>query len=113
MIRGDPGSPGQTRHRHDADRPERHQGAQDPFEPARQENLPCHAAELCGHPAEVQAGAKEQGHQHHDAEPTPAPEAREERLSNAQIAHELALKGSDVQQMTAQLREGIVKKSRP
>jgi len=34
-------------------------------------------------------------------------------LSNAQIAHELVLKGSDVQQMTAQLREGIVKKSRP
>ncbi len=32
-------------------------------------------------------------------------------LSNDQIAHELALNGSDVQQMTAQLREGIVKKS--
>ena len=32
-------------------------------------------------------------------------------LSNAQIAHELALNGSDVQQMTAQLRDGIVKKS--
>ena len=32
-------------------------------------------------------------------------------LSNEQIAHELALNGSDVQQMTAQLREGIVKKS--
>jgi hypothetical protein len=32
-------------------------------------------------------------------------------LSNDQIAHELALDGSDVQQMTAQLREGIVKKS--
>jgi transposase-like protein len=32
-------------------------------------------------------------------------------VSNEQIAHELALHGSDVQQMTAQLREGIVKKS--
>ena len=32
-------------------------------------------------------------------------------LSNEQIAHELALHGSDVQQMTAQLRDGIVKKS--
>jgi len=32
-------------------------------------------------------------------------------LSNDQIAHELALNGSDVQQMTAQLREGIVKKA--
>jgi hypothetical protein len=32
-------------------------------------------------------------------------------VSNEQIAHELALNGSDVQQMTAQLREGIVKKS--
>ena len=32
-------------------------------------------------------------------------------LSNEQIAQELALDGSDVQQMTAQLREGIVKKS--
>jgi len=32
-------------------------------------------------------------------------------LSNEQMAHELALNGSDVQQMTAQLREGIVKKS--
>src|SRR6266568_4545005 len=31
-------------------------------------------------------------------------------ISNDQIAHELALNGSDVQQMTAQLREGIVKK---
>src|SRR5262249_55582218 len=31
-------------------------------------------------------------------------------ISNEQIAHELALNGSDVQQMTAQLREGIVKK---
>ena len=30
-------------------------------------------------------------------------------VSNEQIAHELALNGSDVQQMTAQLREGIVK----
>ena len=34
-------------------------------------------------------------------------------LSNEQIAQELALNGSDVQQMTAQLREGIVKKSPP
>jgi hypothetical protein len=33
-------------------------------------------------------------------------------LSNKQIAHELALNGSDVQQMTTQLREGIIKKSR-
>ena len=32
-------------------------------------------------------------------------------ISNEQIAQELALNGSDVQQMTAQLREGIVKKS--
>ena len=32
-------------------------------------------------------------------------------VSNEQIAHELALHGSDVQQMTAQLHEGIVKKS--
>jgi hypothetical protein len=32
-------------------------------------------------------------------------------LSNAQIAQELALNGSEVQQMTAQLREGMVKKS--
>jgi hypothetical protein len=32
-------------------------------------------------------------------------------LSNEQIAHELALNGSDVQQMTTQLREGIVKKA--
>src|SRR5437016_8791252 len=32
-------------------------------------------------------------------------------VSNEQIAHELALHGSDVQQMTTQLREGIVKKS--
>jgi transposase-like protein len=32
-------------------------------------------------------------------------------LSNEQIAHELAVNRSDVQQMTAQLREGIVKKS--
>jgi transposase-like protein len=31
-------------------------------------------------------------------------------LSNEQIVHELALHGSDVQQMTAQLRNGIVKK---
>ena len=33
-------------------------------------------------------------------------------VSNDQIAQELALNGSDVQQMTAQLREGIVKKAR-
>ena len=32
-------------------------------------------------------------------------------VSNDQIAQELALNGSDVQQMTAQLREGIVKKA--
>ncbi|SRR6266446_7968306 len=32
-------------------------------------------------------------------------------LANEQIGQELALNGSDVQQMTAQLREGIVKKS--
>src|SRR5215510_16334453 len=32
-------------------------------------------------------------------------------LSNEQIAHELALNGSDVQQMTTQLCAGIVKKS--
>ena len=32
-------------------------------------------------------------------------------ISNEQIAQELALNGSDVQQMTAQLREGIVKKA--
>jgi transposase-like protein len=32
-------------------------------------------------------------------------------LSNEQMAQELALNGSDVQQMTAQLREGIVKKA--
>jgi transposase-like protein len=32
-------------------------------------------------------------------------------LSNAQIAHELSLNSSDVQQMTTQWREGIVKKS--
>ena len=32
-------------------------------------------------------------------------------VSNEQIAHELALHGSDVQHMTTQLREGIVKKS--
>jgi hypothetical protein len=32
-------------------------------------------------------------------------------VSNEQIAQELALNGSDVQQMTAQLREGIVKKA--
>ena len=33
-------------------------------------------------------------------------------VSNEQIAQELALNGSDVQQMTAQLREGIIKKTR-
>src|SRR5262245_39255400 len=33
-------------------------------------------------------------------------------LSNEQIAHELALNSSDVQQMTAQLRDGVVKKTR-
>ena len=32
-------------------------------------------------------------------------------LSNEQIGQELALNGSDVQQMTAQLRDGIVKKA--
>ena len=32
-------------------------------------------------------------------------------VSNEQIAHELAVNVSDVQQMTTQLREGIVKKS--
>jgi hypothetical protein len=32
-------------------------------------------------------------------------------LSNEQIAQELAVNGSDVQQMTTQLRDGIVKKS--
>ena len=32
-------------------------------------------------------------------------------ISNEQIAHELALNGSDVPQMTAQLREGIVNKN--
>ena len=32
-------------------------------------------------------------------------------LSNEQIAHELALHGSDVQQMTTQLRDGIEKKA--
>ena len=34
-------------------------------------------------------------------------------VSNEQIAHELALNSSDVQQMTTQLRAGIVKKSPP
>jgi transposase-like protein len=34
-------------------------------------------------------------------------------VSNEQIAHALALNSSDVQPMTAQLRDGIVKKSRP
>jgi hypothetical protein len=33
-------------------------------------------------------------------------------VSNEQIAQELALNGSDVQPMTAQRREGIVKKAR-
>ena len=33
-------------------------------------------------------------------------------LSNDQIAHELSINESDVQQMTAQLRDGIVKKAR-
>jgi transposase-like protein len=33
------------------------------------------------------------------------------KLSNEQIAHELSINESDVQQMTAQLRDGIVKKS--
>jgi hypothetical protein len=32
-------------------------------------------------------------------------------LSNEQIAHELALNSSDVQHMTTQLRDGIVKKA--
>jgi hypothetical protein len=32
-------------------------------------------------------------------------------ISNEQIAQELALHGSDVHQMTTQLRAGIVKKS--
>jgi transposase-like protein len=34
-------------------------------------------------------------------------------LSNEQIAHELDVDRSDVQQMTTQLRQGIVKKSQP
>jgi hypothetical protein len=34
-------------------------------------------------------------------------------LSNEQIAHELDVNDSDAQQMTTQLREGIVKKSPP
>jgi hypothetical protein len=33
-------------------------------------------------------------------------------VSNEQIGQELALNGSDVQQMTTALRDGIVKKSR-
>ena len=33
------------------------------------------------------------------------------KVLNEQMAHELALNGSDVQQMTAQLREGIGKKA--
>ena len=33
-------------------------------------------------------------------------------LSNEQIGHELALHGSDVHQMTTQLRQGVVKKQR-
>jgi len=32
-------------------------------------------------------------------------------ISNEQIAHELAVDVSDVQQMTTQLRQGVVKKS--
>jgi hypothetical protein len=32
-------------------------------------------------------------------------------VSNEQMAHELALNGSDMPQMTAQLREGIEKKA--
>jgi len=32
-------------------------------------------------------------------------------VSNEQMAHELSLNESDVQQLTAQLREGMVKKS--
>jgi hypothetical protein len=34
-------------------------------------------------------------------------------LSNEQIAQELSVHGSDLYQMTTQLREGIVKKSPP
>jgi len=34
-------------------------------------------------------------------------------VSNEQMARELALNGGDMQQMTAQRREGIVKKSPP
>ena len=36
---------------------------------------------------------------------------RPTNLSNDQIAQELSVNGSDVYQMTARLREGIVKKS--
>ena len=36
---------------------------------------------------------------------------RPTNLSNEQVAHELSVNESDVQQMTAQLRDGIVKKS--
>jgi hypothetical protein len=36
---------------------------------------------------------------------------RSQNLSNEQMAHEVALNGSDVQQMTTQLRAGIAKKS--
>jgi hypothetical protein len=39
------------------------------------------------------------------------PGIQQEPISNEQIAQELALNGSDVHQMTAQLREGIIKKS--
>jgi hypothetical protein len=38
---------------------------------------------------------------------------RPTNLSNEQIAHELSVNESDVYQMTVQLRDGIVKKSRP
>jgi hypothetical protein len=34
-------------------------------------------------------------------------------VSNEQIAHEWSLNSSDVQQMTTQWREGIIKKSQP
>jgi hypothetical protein len=38
---------------------------------------------------------------------------RPTNLSNEQIAQELSVNESDVYQMTVQLRDGIVKKSRP
>jgi len=41
------------------------------------------------------------------------PGIQQERLSNEQIAQELDVDRSDVQQMTTQLRQGIVKKSQP